>query len=82
MYQILICSVLYSIVAKKKVWIVLEKYFLLFRRELKSALGKEFQCRVPDLLHSAFTELCRVPDSWHSAQKVLPSVPSLALGKS
>ena len=30
MYQLLICSVLYSIVAEKKVWIALEKFLLLF----------------------------------------------------
>ena len=49
MYQILICSVLYSIVAKEKVWTVLGKFLLLFRRELKRTLGKESECRVPQL---------------------------------
>ena len=29
MYQILICGVLYSIVAKKKVWIALENFFVI-----------------------------------------------------
>ena len=67
MYQILICTVLYSIVAKKKVWIALEKFFLLFRRELKSSLGKDF----PSAGQLAL-----------GIHRALPSVPSLALGKS
>ena len=70
MYQLLICSVLYSIVAEKKIWIALEKFLLLFCRVLMRTLGKNSQ-----------DNALGIHKTLHSAKSGLPSVPNLALGK-
>ena len=66
MYQILICSVLYSIVAKKKVWIALEFFFVISQR---AKVGTWQRVSMPSARPIAL-----------GIQRALPSAGQLALG--